>query len=111
MNMTPTSFVAIESDCGRFELTDLFRDDYCLYQTPSLMVREFSSKGGRELEFWDNPDYILRLFRSLETDTHTTEFLDLIFFCAQNEWDLDEVGSTLLAIYKLAKELKMFKEC
>lgn len=108
-NMTPTTVVSIESACGRFELSDLFREDYSLYQTPSLQLRSPVSEGNRELEFWDNDKYLLDLFQALEEDFHTVEYFELMATCDKYGWDLAEVCSILRAMFLAAMEVNMFE--
>lgn len=110
MTMTSTVFLSIESDCGRFCLSDLMKDNETFYKTPYLQLRDSSSEGGKELELWDNDAYLLRLFKSLESDTHTTEFFQLVATCGQYGWNLAEVIDILKEMYETAKELEFFKK-
>ena len=105
MDMSPTAYVSVESACGRFVLMDLYRGGVSLYQTPSLQIKV----DGEEVEMWDNDKYILELFKAIETDTHTSHYLELMMTCDTYGWNIDDVCSQLVEVYAQAKELKMFK--
>ncbi len=91
------SYIAIENDEGNIQLSDLsnYRGE------PMLHFKGIT--GG----FWDNSDYLKRMFKKLEKDGKHNQLKD---FCLDNNLNFKEVVRDLLEIYKESKKLKFWKK-
>lgn len=106
--MEEVVYINIESSCGRFVLTDLFRDNLENYGTPMLQIFSDSTQK-KELDLWDADQYLLNLFTHLEKERLTAETVELVEFCLEHNLNFSEVADSLVSLFQQAKRLKLFK--
>lgn len=66
-------------------------------------------ENGDVLECWDNENYLLELFESLEKDFHGSHYMELLTTCAKYGFDIDTAQDNLVEMFEKAKEFKMFE--
>ena len=109
MDTREVVYINIESGCGRFILSDLFKvGSQENYGTPMLQIFKGSSKK-EELDLWDNDKYLLKMFVALEKRESTPETIELREFCLEHDFNFHEVGDSLVSLFRQAKKLKLFK--
>jgi hypothetical protein len=97
--MSVISYITLETSSGKFQLRDLI---------PSKGVTlVFLGRKGGVLESWsEDIEYLLR---SLDTDTHTHRYMELMITCDHFGWNFEEVCKELVELYKEALKHNIFK--
>lgn len=95
--MTTTQTI-ISSGCGRFKLGYLHNSEL----RDEVVLTVLKKRSEVILHNWSGYEEVRDLLKAVYTDSHTADYLDLMFYC--NEWGfiLDEVKETLIEIYEEA---------
>lgn len=100
-----TTYTAILSDCERFELTDLIRNgSYVKEISLTIYDKKFPRK---EVDFWDNSEYLIKLFKDLKNRVENTDTKGLKEFLKEQNYNYLECKEILLEMYDKAVELGM----
>lgn len=93
----------ISSDCNRFELVYWDQDGIEGYDLAVVRNKEVI------IHTWNNYE-VYSLLRSVSTDSHTKEYLDLMFYCSEWGFEFEEVKKILSEMYAEALGLGIFEE-
>lgn len=96
----------IGSQCGRFKFGYEHNDD----SRDIAVLTALRNSSGAILHSWSGYDEVRGLLKALYTDTHTSEYLDLMFYCSEWGFIFLEVREILSNIYEEAIELGIFIE-